>query len=139
MLKQMSPDEAREVIQQGKIGRLGCVIESGPYVVPVGYYLLDDSIYSHSLMGKKIYALRADPRACLQVDEIIDSYHWRSAIAFGHYEEVTSDGERDRILRGLVERFPFFTPVESVPVHDGQSSVIVFRIRIREVTGVSEG
>jgi hypothetical protein len=38
-----------------------------------------------------------------------------------------------------MEKFPSFTPVESVPVHDGQSSVIVFRIRIQEITGVSEG
>jgi hypothetical protein len=31
------------------------------------------------------------------------------------------------------------TPVESVPVHDGQSSVIIYRIRIEQVTGVGEG
>ncbi|HET9532171.1 MAG TPA: pyridoxamine 5'-phosphate oxidase family protein [Blastocatellia bacterium] len=139
MLKHMDPDEAKEVIRRGRIGRLGCVIESGPYIVPIGYYLEDDSIYSHSLMGQKIYALRADPRACLQVDEVIDDYHWRSAIAFGRYEEITQEADRARVLRGLMERFPHFTPVESVPVHNGQSSVIVFRVRIKEVSGVSEG
>ena len=90
-------------------------------------------------MGQKIYALRADPRACLQVDEVIDDYHWRSAIAFGRYEEITQEADRARVLRGLMERFPHFTPVESVPVHNGQSSVIVFRVRIKEVSGVSEG
>jgi nitroimidazol reductase NimA-like FMN-containing flavoprotein (pyridoxamine 5'-phosphate oxidase superfamily) len=139
MLKRLSPDQARDVIRQGKIGRLGCVVESGPYVVPIGYYLDGDSIYSHSLIGKKVHALRANPSACLQVDEIHDAYHWRSAIVFGKYEEVTSEADRERVLKGLIEKFPSFTPVESVPVHDGQSSVIVFRIRIHEVTGVSEG
>jgi nitroimidazol reductase NimA-like FMN-containing flavoprotein (pyridoxamine 5'-phosphate oxidase superfamily) len=139
MLKRLSPDQAKEVIRQGRIGRLGCVVENGPYVVPIGYYLDGDSIYSHSLIGKKVHALRANPRACLQVDEVLDPYHWSSAIVFGKYEEVTTGAERDRVLQGLMEKFPSFTPVESVPVHDGQSSVIVFRIRIQEITGVSEG
>jgi nitroimidazol reductase NimA-like FMN-containing flavoprotein (pyridoxamine 5'-phosphate oxidase superfamily) len=117
---------------------LGCVVDGGPYVIPVNYVFHNDSIYVHSLLGRKIKALRANPRACLQVDDIRDEYNWRSAIAFGRYEEVTDEGERNRAMHQLILRFPSLTPVESVPVHDGQSSVIVFRIRVEEVTGVGE-
>jgi nitroimidazol reductase NimA-like FMN-containing flavoprotein (pyridoxamine 5'-phosphate oxidase superfamily) len=73
------------------------------------------------------------------VDEVKDSYHSRSALAFGLYEEVTDEQERRWAIRRLLSRFPNLTPVESVPVHDGQSSVIVFRIRIEELSGVGEG
>jgi hypothetical protein len=52
--------------------------------------------------------------------------------------EVTEPSERDRAVRGLQAGFPNLTPVESVPVHDGQSSVVIFRIRIQEITGVGE-
>ena len=58
-------------------------------MVPINYVLDGESIYVHSLPGRKLEALRANPRACLQVDEVNDPYHWRSAIAFGDYEEVT--------------------------------------------------
>lgn len=122
-----------------RIGRLGCIDDGGPYVVPVNYVFHDDSIYVHSLPGRKIKALRENPRVCLQVDEIKDIYLWRSAIAFGRYEEVTGEGERRWVVRRFLSSFPNLTPVESVPVHDGQSSVIIFRIRVEEVSGVAEG
>jgi nitroimidazol reductase NimA-like FMN-containing flavoprotein (pyridoxamine 5'-phosphate oxidase superfamily) len=107
-------------------------------VVPVSYVFARDSIYIHSLSGRKIKALRENPRACLQADEIKDAYNWRSAIAFGRYEEITDEAERYWAVRRLLSRFPTLTPVESVPVHDGQSSVIIFRIRVEEVSGVGE-
>jgi nitroimidazol reductase NimA-like FMN-containing flavoprotein (pyridoxamine 5'-phosphate oxidase superfamily) len=138
MITRLNQEEAVALLSVSRVGRLGCVYEDGPYVVPINYVLDGDSIYVHSLAGRKLEALRANPRVCLQVDEVTDPYHWRSAIAFGDYEEVTDPTERDRAVRTLYARFPNLTPVESVPVHDGQSSVVIFRIHIREVSGVGE-
>ena len=138
MIKPVSEDEARELLAEKRVGRLGCVSDGEPYVVPVSYILEGDSLYVHSLMGKKIRALRSQPRACLQVDDIRDAYHWRSVIASGHYEEIWDSQERARILDELFQHFPNLTPVEDVPVHDGQSSIIVFRIRVDHISGVIE-
>jgi nitroimidazol reductase NimA-like FMN-containing flavoprotein (pyridoxamine 5'-phosphate oxidase superfamily) len=117
---------------------LGCIFDGAPYVVPVSYIFRDGRIYIHSLLGRKIAALRANSTACLQVDQIRDEYQWRSAIAFGDYREVTERSERDRALAELLQRFPHLTPVESVPVHDGGSSVIVFCIQVKQLSGVGE-
>ncbi len=138
MITSLSQEDARALLVEARIGRLGCLYAGGPYVVPVNYVFDGQNIYVHSLPGRKLEALRVNPRACLQVDEIIDQYRWRSAIAFGIYEGITDTVERDRAVRLLLARFPQLTPVESVPVHDGQSSVIVFRIRVDEITGVGE-
>ncbi len=138
MIRPLSENDARALLSEARTGRLGCVVDDGPYVIPVNYLFHNDIIYVHSLLGRKIKAMRANPRACLQVDDIRDEYNWRSAIAYGRYEEVTDEGELNWALRRLISRFPGLTPVESVPVRDGQSSVIVFRIRVEEVTGVGE-
>ena len=69
------------ILRDGALGRLGCIADEGPYVVPVNYFFDGSDIYIHSLPGRKINAMRANPRVCLQVDEIKDSYHWRSVIA----------------------------------------------------------
>jgi len=138
MITPLSRDEACALLTECRLGRLGCTDAGGPYVVPVNYVFDGQNIYVHSLPGRKLAALRANPRACLQVDNIIDEYRWRSAIAFGVYEDVSDPAERERAVRLLLARFPQLTPVESVPVHDGQSSVIIFRIRVDEVTGVGE-
>lgn len=138
MIKHLSDKEARALLDECHTGRLGCIDEGGPYVVPVNYILHGDSIYVHSLPGRKINALRENPRACLQVDKSESEYHWRSAIAFGRYEEITDEGDRQWAIRRVLSRSPGLTPVESVQISEEQSQVIVFRIHIDEVTGVAE-
>jgi nitroimidazol reductase NimA-like FMN-containing flavoprotein (pyridoxamine 5'-phosphate oxidase superfamily) len=131
--------EALDVIKSGKVGRLGCIDNQEPYVVPINYLVDEGSIYSHSLPGRKIDAMRAHRRACLQVDQIDDDFHWRSAIAFGNFEEITLPADRREILGKLLVRFPALTPVESTIIRDAAApDSIVFRILVDRVTGVEE-
>lgn len=140
MMTMLNEIEARKVLQSARIARLGCIVNGEPYVVPISCYLEDDCLYSHSLPGLKISALRENARACVQADEIESDLHWRSAIAFGKFEEITKRNEREEILTILLRKFPLLTPVESaIAVDAGTPQVIVFRIRIDRVTGVSEG
>ena len=139
MSKGLSEKEALALISAGKIGRLGCVDNGEPYVVPINYVVEEGSIYSHSLPGRKIDAMRTHPRVCLQVDQIADDFHWRSAIAFGDFEEIRVPSDRSSILSKLLARFPLLTPVESVMARDAAApDSVVFRIRIDRITAVAE-
>lgn len=138
MTKALNESEAWAVINAGRIGRLGCIDRGEPYVMPLNYLVEDGRIYSHSLPGRKITALRTHARACLQVDQIENDFHWRSAIAFGSYEEVNDDLRRTIVLRQLVDRFPELTPVESDLATERNGEVVVFCLRIDKVTGVAE-
>lgn len=140
MIEQLSDKEAREILNDGRIGRLGCIADGYPYVVPVSYVVDDNCVYIHSLPGKKVFGLRSNPRACIQVDQIVDDCHWRSVIAFGNYEEITAPIEKQRILQKLFSRFPKLTPVESSIAADTQTaSVIIISIRIDKMTAIGEG
>ena len=140
MMKALTDNEARELFRFAKITRLACIVNGEPYVVPINCHLEDDCLYSHSLPGLKISGLRENSRACVQVDEIESDLHWRSAIAFGKFEEITKPDERAHVLNTLLRKFPLLTPVESAIAVDGSAAeVIVFRIRIERLTGVSEG
>lgn len=140
MMKMLSNDDARKLFQSSRIARLGCIVNGAPYVVPINCYLEGDNLYSHSLPGLKISGLRENPNACVQVDEIESDLRWRSAIAVGRFEEITKPNERAEILTKLLGKFPMLTPVESAITLDGSGlEVIVFRIRIERLSGVSEG
>ena len=139
MLVRLSDDDSRRVLQTARLGRLGCVLGGEPYITPINFSFEDDCVYAHSLPGLKISALRKNPRACLQVDEIESDFHWRSVLAFGNFEEVTKPSERKDVLGKLLKRFPMLTPVESSIAEDGgPPPVIVFRVRIDRLTGVAE-
>lgn len=137
MINRMGEKESRALLRENITGRLGCSDQSKPYVVPVNYLFDGEFIYVHALPGRKIDILRDNPNVCLQVDEIDDSYNWRSVIAFGHYEEIVEVDERERILTNLFKRLPHLTPVESQLKSRALQS-IVFRIRVIEITGVYE-
>ena len=139
MFVRLSEEESLQMLGTGRVARLGCIVDGGPYIVPINYYFEAGCIYSHSLPGLKISALKKNPRACLQVDVVKSDVQWDSVLAFGNYEEVTNPSERSNILNKLLQRFPMLTPVESAIFEDaGPPSVIVFRIRIARLSGVAE-
>jgi nitroimidazol reductase NimA-like FMN-containing flavoprotein (pyridoxamine 5'-phosphate oxidase superfamily) len=130
-------NDSLTVLRDGALGRLGCISENSPYVVPVNYYFDGKYIYVHTLPGKKLNALRSNPRACLQVDEIEDAYHWKSVIAFGDFEEVKGDEAKEKALSDIFSKLPHMSPVESRMIK-GLSEAIVFRLKVNEITGVGE-
>lgn len=139
MMRTLSNEETRQLFQAARVGHLGCIVNGKPYVVPINCHLEGDYLYSHSLSGLKIESLRENSRACVQVDQIENDLRWRSAIAFGKYEEITKPNERADVLSTLLRKFPMLTPVESAIAVDGYApEVIVFRINIEQLTGVSE-
>ena len=140
MIKDMSQDKARELLRRGTLGRLACIADGEPYVVPVNYVFDGEGVLIHSLPGRKVTAMRANPRVCLQVDEIEDEFDWKSVIAFGSYEEIKGAEERGRAMNQLLARFPKLTPVESYLAGDaGTPAPVVFRIRVDKISGLCEG
>ena len=140
MMKMLSNEETRTLFRSAKVARLGCIVNGEPYVVPINCQLEDNYLYSHSLPGLKISGMRENPSACVQVDEIQSDLHWRSAIAFGRFEEITKQNERTEVLGKLLRNFPMLTPVESAIAVDGAApEVVVFKIRIDRLTGIAEG
>ena len=140
MMKTLNTEEGRRLLKTARVVRLGCIVEGEPYVVPLNCHLEGDYLYSHSLPGLKIAGLRKNPKACVQVDDIESELRWRSVMAFGMYEEITNPNERADVLNKLLHKFSLLTPVESAIALDGAAAeVIVFRIKIERLTGVSEG
>jgi nitroimidazol reductase NimA-like FMN-containing flavoprotein (pyridoxamine 5'-phosphate oxidase superfamily) len=140
MIATLSDSQARELLQSARVARLGCIANGEPYITPINFSFEDNCVYSHSLHGLKITSLRQNPRACVQVDAVENDLRWSSVLAFGSFEEIVKPNEREDILRKFLKRFPLLTPVESAIAEGGtRLEVIVFRIRIDRITGVSEG
>ena len=136
-ISKLGDRDSLAILREGTLGRLGCIAADWPYVVPVNYFFDGRDIYIHTLPGKKLDALRVNPRVCLQVDDIKDSYNWRSVIAYGTFEEVSNEETRENVLTKLYSRLPHMTPVESKLV-EGAKGTVVFRIKVEEVTGMAE-
>ena len=141
MIHRMDRNKTYEFLTNQTVGRLGCVLENdGPYVVPVNYLVREQSIFVHTLPGKKLDALEANPKVCLQTDRVdAEGFEWTSVIVFGTFKKIEDDEERLVVLREIYKRFPQFTPVEATSdITKASEKIVVFRISIERLTGVSE-
>lgn len=141
MVGNLSEESSREFLREQTTGRLGCVLENGePYVVPVNYLFEDGCIYIHSLPGQKVSAMEANPKVCLQIDEIADDgFEWKSVIAFGEFEKIENKQKKIEVLTNFYNNFPRFTPVEArFEEDDLDLDIVIFCIKIKRLTGVVE-
>ncbi|MFL5762175.1 MAG: pyridoxamine 5'-phosphate oxidase family protein [Thermomicrobiales bacterium] len=128
MIGLLHPDEIEEVLHRGHVGRLASLADGRPYVVPITYVYAGDAIYGHTMPGRKVAAMRADPHVGFEVDER-DGTNWRSVVAEGIYEELHEEAERRTALRLMAGSAPSVAPTNDVP------SGVVFRIRLAEKSG----
>jgi nitroimidazol reductase NimA-like FMN-containing flavoprotein (pyridoxamine 5'-phosphate oxidase superfamily) len=138
---ELTPDECAALLGRNNFGRIGCAKDGQPYVVPIQFSYDGERqcVYSFSTVGQKIEWMRANPRVCLQVDEIDDKFRWTSVVVFGLYEEIhESPAEADarRRAESLFQQRPeWWQPAAAKVGSTERSAVVVFRITIERMTG----
>ena len=107
--QELSPAEAREILEKGSYGVLACAGDDGyPYAVPLNYVVYNDRIYFHCAMeGHKIDALRRCEKVSFSVvarDQIVPeelTTYFVSVIAFGRARFVEDAQEKRAALMAL--------------------------------------
>ena len=131
---ELSRDEIDRLLHEQAVGRIGCHAGGLTYVVPVIYAYDGESLYVASVEGRKIEMMRESPEVCFEVDEY-EAGSWRSAIAWGAYEELAGP-DAERAIDLLAARFGRDGSGGTRRRHDASGErTVCFRIRIREITG----
>lgn len=143
MIAKLKPEQIDELLREQIIGRIACTYNGFVYIVPISYAYDGQSIYVHSLEGRKLDIMRQNPKVCFETDNIQDMTNWRSAIVWGTFKELAGE-ERNKALEILLNR-PL-PPSSSATTHLGSSwpfydeelkeiGGVVFKIDITEKTG----
>jgi hypothetical protein len=145
MLGELTQNEIIALLSKQHIGRLGFQAETEMHIVPINYVYRKNAIYAFSGNGKKIEAMRKNPKVCFQVDEIGDTFRWKSVLLWGDYEEVSDPSERQQAVQALIHRIMPLTDLPSQhPWHgiasmeqdiDTKVQIIVYRIVINKSSG----
>ena len=101
------------LLQRESFGHLGCTRDGRPYVLPMNYAYDGKELFFFTTEGMKTKFIEANPKVCLQVEEITDSTHWRSVMVIGQAEQLTSAEELERAMKLITERNPSLTPAIS--------------------------
>jgi uncharacterized protein len=142
VINEMTGKECRELLSRCSLGRLGCANENQPYVVPISFVHDADNIFVLSTLGQKIEWMRANPKVCIQVDEIVSDKQWASVIVNGLYQELREPQYTDELAhaRKLLEKRHHWweAPMAERQMKSGSDlmSPILFRIQVDSMTGL---
>lgn len=131
--RELSSEEARESLQNGKYGVLSVIGADGyPYGVPLHYVIIDGNLYFHSTRegGYKARSLEQNPKISFTVIDTEDGIKSRSVILFGTAACVPD--KREAVLSGLIEKFvpeaAWAQAKEGIPYSIGKISAYELKI-----------
>jgi uncharacterized protein len=137
-IDEMSSAEIHELLHKVGYGHLGCIHEGKPYVIPMHYYLENSDIFLFTTVGMKTHDIDAHPEVCLQVEDIHDSFHWRSVIVNGQADRLTEQSDIDHAMHLVKKQNPTFSPAINRTWTDSQGraeAIAIYRIHPSEMSG----
>ena len=141
-INEMTEEECSAFLANASLGRLGCSYENQPYVVPIHFAYQNRYVYGFSTFGQKVKWMRANPKVCIQTDEIQNPSEWISVIADGEYEELpdpkyTVELKHARSLLAIPYHWWLNALGErQMRVGDNLIEPLFFRIRIQSMSGL---
>jgi nitroimidazol reductase NimA-like FMN-containing flavoprotein (pyridoxamine 5'-phosphate oxidase superfamily) len=141
--EEMAQNEIDQFLTCARVGRLGLILEEGPYVVPVGYAYSNGKIFFHTCnKGLKMDALRRNPNVCFEVDESLsDASMFKSVIVFGTAEIIDDEEKMIPYLQKLIDKYRVpegFDEYMSKPGRNRQKELEAVRICLitpKKITG----
>ena len=139
----MTRQDSLDLLTRTRLGRLACAQHEQPYITPITFARDEDFLYAFSTLGQKINWMRANPRVCIEADEVVTRQDWATVIVIGRYEEITDAPEHEHRqihAHNLLKRNPlWWEPGYVKTVIQGTerplSEHTYFRIHIDEISG----
>lgn len=103
------------IIDESLIAHIAITNESGPVVIPMLAWRVDDYVYIHGANNSRLLrSLKLGVQTCLTFtlfdgwvlarSAFHHSAHYRSAVVFGQFEMVENNQEKDRLLNHFIEQ-----------------------------------
>ena len=143
LIQELTRQESLDLLARAHLGRLACAHQTQPYIVPFYFAYDNEYLYSFSTLGQKIEWMRANPKVCVEVDEVVSPQQWVSAIVFGRYEEIPNSPEwrsaRESARKKLLQRNAIWWEpgYAKTILHDTERPLAPFfyRIHVVQITG----
>jgi nitroimidazol reductase NimA-like FMN-containing flavoprotein (pyridoxamine 5'-phosphate oxidase superfamily) len=139
LIHELTPNECREILKRTNLGRLACARDNQPYIIPIYFDFDGDYVYSFATQGQKIEWMRANPKVCMEVDDIVDQFHWTTVVVLGRYEELPPGPDHEAARRRAQELFQkrpeWWLPGSAKLIAKEHHTPVVFRISVGRLSG----
>lgn len=104
-----------QIIDESLVGHIAIHDGSGPVVIPMLAWRVDDHVYIHGANNSRLMRYLKQGNATCVTFTLFDGWvlarsafhhsaHYRSAVVMGQFEEVSEREEKDRLLNHFIEQ-----------------------------------
>lgn len=104
-MENLSQERTLELLEDGKVAHIGVIDDGLPYVSPVSYVVIDQVLYFRTGPGRRLTALRAEPKVSIEVTAIRADGGWECVIAAGMAHMVEDQHIRERVVSALLAKY----------------------------------
>ena len=109
MIGALNESQVKGMLCSQALGRLACIKDNQPYIMPVIYTYDGDYIYAQADEAEPLDILRENPNVCFETDRYNHLNDWQSVVVLGAYEEL-DEAEKQQAETLLSRRvFPLLT------------------------------
>lgn len=133
-------EQSLKILADAEVAHLGVIDGDVPYVTPMSFVVVDETIYFRTKPGRRLSALESNPRVCIEVSRTTGPA-WESVIVWGDATAVDDLETRTAVVTALLHKYrkngdPLNASVSSSGL--GKEPVVM-AVAIDEVSGRSAG
>ncbi len=139
MFRDLSVDEATELLARNHIGRIAYSFHDRVDIEPLSYVFADGAVYLRTAPGSKLETLAHSPWVAFEVDEVDGPFDWRSVVAHGTvYVLQEGGGEIAReSYRVALDRIRQLIPTALTPRDPTPTRQVILKLHLANVRGRS--
>ena len=135
--RELTPREMRALLGEQRVGRLAFAWRDHVDVQPIHYAFDGEAIYLRTAPGAKLAALRHSPWVAFEVDEVRDTYDWRSVVVHGTVYALRARGTAAQraLFRRALDLLRTIEPDALTADDPVRGRDVVLRLDIDRMTG----
>jgi nitroimidazol reductase NimA-like FMN-containing flavoprotein (pyridoxamine 5'-phosphate oxidase superfamily) len=131
--------ECLRVLDEGYVAHIGVISGGLPYVTPMSYVFIDDTVFFRTGPGRRADALREEPLCCVEVTILREDDAWESVLFWGEARFVDDPNERSNVVAALLHKYHTEAPLGSSSPSFLPTEHPIIAIEPSELTGRASG
>jgi hypothetical protein len=101
----LTPEQCSRVLDEARVAHVACIADGEPYVTPMSFVILGGVLHFRTALGRRIDALRNDPRVSISVVRLGEGGSWHSVLIRGRARIIDDDRLEADVIAALVHKY----------------------------------
>lgn len=135
----LTTEDCERILNDGRIAHIACTAQGQPYVTPMSYVMIEGDLYFRTGTGRRVDALRASPRSCIEVTILREGDAWESVVFWGDARFIEDPDTRSEVVAALLRKYHSETALGSSTPSILPTEYPIVAITPESVTGRASG